>query len=147
MASPARDASGSESDGEEFHRGGCLCGAVRYETEGDPTRTSVCHCADCQKRTGSAFSVAVFFPPDAVTLTGPSKTHRHTAASGRWLETTFCTECGSPVAMRAQRYPGIAVMGGTFDDGQWFEVNRHVWTGSKMPWVVLPEGCEVRVGY
>ena len=33
-------------------KGGCLCGAVRYTAEADPTSATVCHCRDCQKFTG-----------------------------------------------------------------------------------------------
>jgi len=37
-------------------KGGCLCGAVRYTAQADPTSATVCHCRDCQKFTGSAFA-------------------------------------------------------------------------------------------
>src|SRR5437762_12413499 len=40
-------------------KGGCLCGAVRYTAEADPTSATVCHCRDCQKFTGSAFATLV----------------------------------------------------------------------------------------
>lgn len=45
-----------------FHEGGCLCGAVRYRTEGLPVFTIVCHCRACQHRTGSAFGIGAYFP-------------------------------------------------------------------------------------
>jgi len=45
--------------------GGCLCGAVRYESEAEPVLTAVCHCRDCQKQTSSAFSVLVALPKAA----------------------------------------------------------------------------------
>ena len=43
-------------------KGGCLCGAVRYTADADPTSATVCHCKDCQKFTGSAFAVLVRVP-------------------------------------------------------------------------------------
>ena len=43
------------------HSGGCLCGEVRFEVEGKPSFVGVCHCKDCQLRTGSLFGVGVFF--------------------------------------------------------------------------------------
>ena len=46
--------------------GGCLCGAVRYESEAEPVLTAVCHCRDCQKQTSSAFSVLVVLPKDSL---------------------------------------------------------------------------------
>ena len=40
-----------------IHEGGCLCGALRYRVAGDPRRTTICHCTDCQRRTGTAFAL------------------------------------------------------------------------------------------
>jgi hypothetical protein len=53
---------------------GCLCGAVRYTAEADPTSASVCHCRDCQKFTGTAFATLVRVPKEAVTIEGTLKT-------------------------------------------------------------------------
>ena len=50
--------------------GGCLCGAVRYESEAEPVLTAVCHCRDCQKQTSSAFSVLVVLPKDNLRTEG-----------------------------------------------------------------------------
>jgi hypothetical protein len=46
--------------------GGCLCGAVRYESDAEPALVAVCHCASCH--TGSAFSVNLGMPADSVTI-------------------------------------------------------------------------------
>jgi hypothetical protein len=43
------------------HEGGCLCGAVRYETLADPLRVTTCHCRFCQRATGSAYMVEPIF--------------------------------------------------------------------------------------
>ena len=48
--------------------GGCLCGKVRYSADVDPTFVAVCHCKNCQKSTGSAFSVVVALPTPALTV-------------------------------------------------------------------------------
>ena len=45
----------------DIHEGGCVCGAVRYKTSGLPKRVSACACIWCQKRTGSAFGLSVYF--------------------------------------------------------------------------------------
>ena len=46
---------------ETIHEGGCVCGGVRYRTTGNPQRVSACACRWCQKRTGSAFGLTVYF--------------------------------------------------------------------------------------
>jgi hypothetical protein len=45
-------------------------------------RGSVCHCLDCQKRSGSAFAAQARWPEAQVTLTGRSKTWQREADSG-----------------------------------------------------------------
>ena len=39
----------------------CACGQLRVECDGDPVGVSLCHCTECQKRTGSAFGIACLF--------------------------------------------------------------------------------------
>ena len=63
-------------------KGGCLCGAVRYTADADPTSATVCHCKDCQKFTGSAFAVLVRVPKESVTIEGTLKTFSSLGGSG-----------------------------------------------------------------
>ena len=60
----------------------CRCGQLTVIATGDPVRVSVCHCLDCQKRSGSAFTAQVRFPTDQVTIAGQSKTWSCTGDSG-----------------------------------------------------------------
>ena len=50
--------------------GGCLCGQVRYSANADPAFVGVCHCKNCQKQTGTAFSVLVGIPKSAMSIQG-----------------------------------------------------------------------------
>src|SRR5205814_3632603 len=59
--------------------GGCHCGKVRYEAHIDPEKIGICHCADCQRLTGSAFSVFVPVPREHVRLTGELRVYVKTA--------------------------------------------------------------------
>ena len=49
----------------------CHCGQLRLEVTGDPFVVSICHCLDCQRRTGSAFGMQSAFKPDQVEIVGP----------------------------------------------------------------------------
>jgi hypothetical protein len=49
--------------------GGCHCGAITYEAEVDPEKTSICHCTDCQQLTGTAFRVSVRVPEENYRIT------------------------------------------------------------------------------
>jgi hypothetical protein len=71
-------------------KGGCLCGAVRYTAEADPTSATVCHCRDCQKFTGSAFAALVRVPKEALTIEGTLKTFSSLGGSGNPILRHFC---------------------------------------------------------
>jgi len=123
-------------------KGGCLCGAVRYEADAEPLMVAVCHCASCQKNTGSAFSMNLGVPEDSVTFTGDSlATYADRAgASGKPFYRRFCSRCGSPISGHGEAYAGIVFLkGGTLDDPSWLTPDAHIWCAEKQPWVTLGE--------
>jgi hypothetical protein len=134
-----------EASAVKARRGGCACGAVRYEAIGDPVRISVCHCKRCQLRTGSAFGVGCYFPErNLKVLQGALKSFQRTSEAGRWVRTRFCETCGSTVLWEAEAFPMIvAVAGGSFDDTDWFEPKLHVWASAAQKWIHFPAGVEV----
>ena len=130
----------------EFREGGCLCGAVRYRVKGDPARVSVCHCTDCQRRTGSAFAVVAHFKDENLEMTGgPLSTYEYRSEeTHRWIRLEFCPRCGTTVTLTAEQSPGSrTVSGGTFDDPSWLRIERHVWTRSAVPWMTYPPGVAI----
>lgn len=125
----------------EFHNGGCLCQAIRYQVMGNPLRVSACHCTFCQRRTGSAFAILAVFNEDRVELTGTTRTefeHRSDESNFR-LRLEFCNRCGTTVAVRLERFPGTrGIFVGTFDDPNCVKIERHIWTRSAQHWMVFP---------
>ena len=81
--------------------GECHCGRIAFEAEVDPSRSAICNCTDCQKFTGSAFSVVVALPKDALSVQGKVSTFSKPGDSGQPLQRCFCPECGSPVVEEA----------------------------------------------
>ena len=81
--------------------GGCQCGKVRYEISEEPVSVYTCHCLDCQRLTGSAFSLGIVVPEKGFRLTGvePRQLQR-TADSGRVNTRLVCPECGSWICGR-----------------------------------------------
>lgn len=131
-------------------RGGCVCGAIRYEIAQEPLRVYVCHCKDCQRFTGSAFAIGVVVPAEAFRLTGSATrlVPNGITEGGRPKRLSACPECGTRLfgEVRADaHYTGMvrAILGGTLDDTSWLRPTIHVWTRSAQPWVILPEGSEV----
>ena len=128
-----------------MHEGGCLCGAVRYRVTSAPFRTGVCHCRFCQRRTGSAFGVGVYFKKTDFELTrGSLKSYEYRSdESNRWLRMEFCANCGTTVTWTLELFPdGRGVAGGSFDDPAWIRIERHTWTRSKQHWVPIPPEVE-----
>ena len=125
------------------HKGGCLCGSVRYKVTGDTVVASTCHCRYCQLRSGSAFGVSVYFAEGQVELSGgPTKTHELTTVSGRDFDTHFCITCGTTVWWTIGTRPGdIGIAGGTFDPPSfWYTITREVFTRSSAPFVSIQSG-------
>lgn len=95
----------------------CSCGGLSIVTSGEPIKISACHCVSCQKRTGSAFSVAVFFRTDQTTQKGHSHSYVRQGDSGMSVEFHFCPTCASTVFWYPAFRPGlIGVAIGCFDD-------------------------------
>jgi hypothetical protein len=120
------------------HRASCRCGALSVVATGTPTRISVCHCLDCQKRSGSAFSAQVRFHENDVAIAGASHSWRTTGDSGRWGEFHFCPTCGAAVFYRIEYFPDmVAIPLGAFDDPHAFTPEFSVWESRKHPWLAI----------
>lgn len=125
--------------------GGCQCGAIRYEIAAAPRLVYTCHCTECQRQTGSAFSLAIVVPDRAFRLTGPEPRQlQRMADSGRVVTRRVCPECATWICGASSADDGLhRVRAGTLDDTSWLRPTMHFWTRSKQPWVALPEGDPV----
>ena len=119
--------------------GGCLCGRVRYSTDAAPAFQVACHCNNCQRQSGSPFSVSLGVPKAALTITGTLKTYVDHGDSGREVLRRFCPECGSNVLSEIALDPGLAILkAGTLDDRSIVSPQRHIFCASRQDWVALP---------
>jgi hypothetical protein len=99
----------------------------------------MCHCLECQRRTGAVISNQARFPREQVTIAGKATAWMRTAESGNALTFYFCPACGSTVYWENQGFPGyIAVAIGNFADPNFPAPNIAVWEESRHPWVSLP---------
>jgi hypothetical protein len=120
--------------------GECFCGAIAYEAEVDPEKTSICHCRDCQQLTGTAFRVTVPASEENYRITrGTPKVFIKTAASGARRAQAFCPECGSHLyATSTGEGPKVyGIRTGTARQRDQLVPRKQIWHGSKMGW--LPE--------
>lgn len=116
----------------------CRCGSLQAECAEEPLRVSVCHCRECQRRTGSAFSAQARFPVGSVTVKGETSTFVRTADSGSRLTYQFCPSCGSTIAYEIDQWPDvIAVPLGAFGDEAFPSPAYSIYERRKRPWVSI----------
>ena len=116
----------------------CACGQLSITCAGEPQRVSLCHCLDCQRRSGSAFGVAAFFAREAVKTAGRAQTTRRLADSGRGITFHFCPDCGGTVFWEPDFRPdSIAVAVGAFADPSFPRPDKAVYEERAHPWAKI----------
>ncbi len=111
----------------------CHCGQLRVVTMGDPMRVVVCHCEDCQRRTGSGFNVGAVFEPGNVQPEGRSTSYQRTGELGIEIEFHFCPVCGSNVYWHFEEL--IVVAAGCYADPAFPAPNVSLYGRSRNHWL------------
>jgi len=125
---------------EQRFTGGCLCGAVRYESTSDRFAQHYCHCTDCQKTYGGPFGVGFVVVEAKTKLAGEVARYTKTSDSGHRKSHLFCPKCGSPLGEQVEEFPGVIVLAvGSLDDPSVFRPEAHYWVTSKQPWVNIAD--------
>ena len=129
--------------------GRCSCGAIRYRLRGAPLFVHCCHCKDCQRQTGSAFVLNALIEADRVeVLSGAPEPITMPTESGRPHDIYRCPACKIAVWSTYGGRPQIRfVRVGTLDEPDRLPPDIHIFTGSKQPWVVLPQGTPAVAEY
>jgi hypothetical protein len=98
----------------------------------------VCHCRDCQKRSGSPFGQAAYYPHEQVTISGEARRFVRPTAAGGTFTQHFCPACGTTVHMRGTKNPDvIGIPIGLFDDPHAMRPVRSVWEDRRHDWVEI----------
>lgn len=118
--------------------GHCLCGAVSYEIDAEPMMAIMCHCEDCRRASGAAFSVNAVFPREALKVDESKLKTFETIGEDtqQKRERKFCPECGSNMMTLLAEMPDLVVIkAGTLDDTSLFEPTMELYTTSAHTWV------------
>jgi hypothetical protein len=127
---------------EETRHGGCQCGSVRYRIDGAPFDLAVCHCAGCQRQSGSAFGMSLTVRADSFhLLSGKLSSFTVTCDSGRLKTCSFCETCGTRIHHQTNK-AALSVKAGTLDDTSSLNPSAHYWTKRKQTWVIIPNGSK-----
>ena len=93
-----------------IHSCECACGLVQLRCKGEPIRTSICHCFECQKRTGSVFGVQARFLKEHVILDGDVVSYTRINDDGNEVRYEFCPSCGTTMRLIFSAVPEIIVV-------------------------------------
>lgn len=119
-------------------KGGCACGAVRYECSAMPLGMGNCHCRDCQYASGTSHSSVLSVPARAVSIKGEPQYFETVSNAGVTVRRGFCKKCGSPLfSMSEAGEEFMAIKAASLDDPTCFEPSIDTWTSSAQPWCVF----------
>jgi hypothetical protein len=139
-----------EQDSRETFEGGCTCRFVRFRMTSRPLFVNCCHCSWCQRETGSAFVLNALIEADRVEiLSGQPDIIMTPSNSGKGQKISRCPTCHVAVW---SNYGGAGdlfrfVRVGTLDRPDRLPPDIHIFTTTKQPWVILPEGVPVMPEY
>ncbi len=118
-----------------FATGRCLCGNVTVTANAAPVATGQCHCKDCQRTSGGGHASLAIFKSDDIQISGETKGYTVTVDRGHTYTRSFCPSCGSRMEAENEAAPGfIHISVGAFDDHDWFEPQRVLYTKDKPAW-------------
>lgn len=123
--------------------GSCLCGSIKYSYEAEPLMTAICHCENCQRQTGTAFSIIVGIPEESLTFQQKETLAEYLdhGESGGAVRRHFCKKCGSPILSLVESAPGVTfIKAGTLDDKTSLKPTTHVWCDTAQPWIEIDDG-------
>ena len=122
--------------------GGCQCGEVRYQADGEPLHHALCHCGDCRASAGAPAVAWIAFPEPAVTVTqGATTTYEGQNGARR----QFCPRCGTGLFYtNAEVLPGLVdIQSATLDSAAEDAPQVQIQVAERLPWMArlneLPE--------
>jgi hypothetical protein len=119
-------------------KGGCYCGAIRYEADGECTNTMVCHCQTCRRVAAAPVVAWVTFPSQGFRFTKGTPREFHSTAP---VLRTFCGDCGTPLIYRNDRHPDtLDITTASLDAPERFPPTHHSWLGDDLAWVKFGDG-------
>lgn len=128
-------------------RGGCLCGAVRYEAVGEPLYSGLCFCEDCRRASGGGSVGYMGIARHGFRVLGETQQVRTALKSGKVATRNICPTCGSLVfGGELGVSEQINIYAGTLDDPSQFRPTHAIMTRAKPEWAPIPEGLTVYQG-
>lgn len=125
----------SEGSGSQVYKGGCLCGAVRFEVTAAPAMTGFCYCLSCRKSSGAGHTFHAIVPQAALKISGEVRGYDWRADSGGNVTTSFCPTCGSQLFGKSSAMGDmITFRVAALDDPSSIKPQMSIYTKRLLPW-------------
>ncbi len=134
-------------DNPETVTGGCMCGAVRYETTGESFGVIHCHCQSCRKHNGAPVVTVAGFKTDQVKFSGDErKIYESSPGVGR----AFCGNCGTPLTWEGDGGdlgPIVELHISTFDNPDALVPSAHAFYSERITWMDIADNLPRYEGF
>ena len=118
----------------ETHKGSCLCGAVKFEMQGEFKKFFLCHCSRCRKISGSAHCANLFAPGGKLSwLQGEDKLSFYKLEGANFAR-QFCSICSSTMPIYVASRDMVVLPAGCLDNDIDIKPQAHIFTESKGNW-------------
>lgn len=126
--------------GDPAFKGSCLCGDTSYIASSLPTELSLCHCKNCRRHSGSAFSAWLDLPTSSLTI---RTKHAMLEQTSDLAKRSSCSQCGTPLFMQYHCIPDtVSVGAGTVEEESLTEKlsgrTNHIFVAEKASWFTIP---------
>ena len=113
--------------------GGCHCGAIRYEVEGEPINHALCHCIDCQRNSGAPMVGWLMVDDTALRVTGEPSIYPSSEHARRY----FCIQCGTGLFYsNDEMLPGrVDIQSATLDEPGTVPAQAHIQVAERIGWM------------
>jgi hypothetical protein len=119
--------------------GGCLCGEIRYQLSDTGLTLYACHCTDCQRQSGSGFSLSLLARRTSLTVrSGQPAEYSIGLPDGRRKSSQYCGDCCTRLFSPSRAPDLVIVEAASLDDTSWLHPVAHIWTRSAQPWLQIP---------
>jgi hypothetical protein len=119
--------------------GGCLCGTVAFEVEGDCTTIEVCHCRRCRQAYGSGMAATVYARLEGFRWIRGAEAVKVYDAPLRerppQYRHVFCETCGSPLPICREEFDFVEIPVGTLAEEPNAPLAYEIFTAQRLSWV------------
>ena len=121
--------------------GGCYCGSLRFEVDGDAMFKGQCHCRECQYFSGGGPNYLMAVPGTGFRYTRGEPRGFTRSDIENPVTREFCPECGTQILAKSPQMPGVMILKvGTLDDPSVFTPDMAIFMVDKQPFHQLAEG-------